>query len=777
MKNLIFLFLICFSTINYSQTIIDIPVKSIYACLGEPVQLPRVRIITDTTCLDSSLINPCAIYTAILAPTCGCDQQQYLHYDIASQAGLTSNLGGICPSQLSYWQGGNGGVFTNNQLPLGGGTSMNQNVVFYTPSILDFNAGLSTLYFSANGVSDSIIIYYTSGVNLGPNKNICTSLGNQIQLNSWSDVPFYNQGFTSTFIGAPGWSGGLGTYSPSTFLENPNYSPTLNEINTGYVDFTFNNSSIQGTCQTDTVRYFFISNLTPSNQVDAGNNIYTCTSTSGLQLNGSGNGYSQILWQGSGSFLNPNSLSTSYFPSIIEQNLGFGDLVLTSTDINSCAKTDTLHFRFNTSTKIDVLNNFSTNSFLFPTTEKSILVCNSPGNPIYLGSAIEGISNGLLWTTNGNGVFSNISNPNTSYSPSNQDYNSTFIKVYLQSLGCNNPIDSLKIKIQNVNNLTVNYGTIPTNITCGEIISVPTSVISVTGIIPWGNPYNLGCYYQDPINYSFYSSLDGGSIPVSYSSSTGYLYNIGPLTEGTHQIITYMNTGIPIGSAGGGLGNQIICSLPIDTLIINVTGNIIGYNDTVVCQDNQVVLWSNGVNNILWNNNVIDSIAFIPQNLGLNEYIVSGIDSLGCIGSDTVNVLVIPSTYSTQIETALDSYNWPVNGDTFFQSGIYIDTLINSWGCDSIITLDLTLNFTGLNQENTTEFNFYPNPATDQITINGDISLIGKTYLVFDQVGKVIYKGSIDKASTSLSVNNFSNGVYTLQIDGKGRRTFVVHKD
>jgi hypothetical protein len=87
------------------------------------------------------------------------------------------------------------------------------------------------------------------------------------------------------------------------------------------------------------------------------------------------------------------------------------------------------------------------------------------------------------------------------------------------------------------------------------------------------------------------------------------------------------------------------------------------------------------------------------------------------------------------------------------------------------------LNFTGLNQENTTEFNFYPNPATDQITINGDISLIGKTYLVFDQVGKVIYKGSIDKASTSLSVTNFSNGVYTLQIDGKGRRTFVVHKD
>ncbi len=770
MKKLTLLFLICYSSIIYSQTIIDIPVKTIYACLDEPVQLPRVRIITDTTCLDSSLINPCIIYTAILAPTCGCDQQQYLHYDIASQAGLTSNLGGICPSQLSYWQGGNGGVFTNNQLPLGG-TWLNQNVVFYTPSILDFNAGLSTLYFSANGVSDSIIIYYTSGVNLGPDRNVCINSNSQIKLTSLSDVPFNNPGYATSFPGAPGWYGGIGTFSPSTFVENPLYTPSNGEINTGYVDFTFSNPLLKGSCQTDTVRYFLINNIASNNQIDAGNNIYSCSNTTTLSLNGSGSGYSQLYWQGSGSFSNPNSISTTYSPSILEQDLGYGNLLLTSLDFNNCSLTDTLHFRFNSSINIDILNNYGT---ITPT--KEIIICNNNNNPISLGSSIKGLSSGLQWTTNGSGSFSSVSSPNTDYTPSSIDLSSNFIKLYLQSLGCNNPIDSLKIKIQNVNNLTVNYGTIPTNITCGEIISVPTSVISVTGIIPWGNPYNLGCYYQDPINYSFYSSLDGGSIPVSYSSSTGYLYNIGPLTEGTHQIITYMNTGIPIGLDGGSV-NQIICSLPIDTLIINVTGNISGYNDTVVCQDNQVVLWSNGVNNILWNNNVIDSIAFIPQNLGLNEYIVSGIDSLGCIGSDTVNVLVIPSTYSTQIETALDSYNWPVNGDTFFQSGIYIDTLINSWGCDSIITLDLTLNFTGLNQENSTDFNLYPNPATDQITIITNELLIGKHFLIFDQVGKLVHKGSLNNTNTTLSLNGFSIGMYTIQIDGQGIKKFIICKE
>ena len=51
---------------------------------------------------------------------------------------------------------------------------------------------------------------------------------------------------------------------------------------------------------------------------------------------------------------------------------------------------------------------------------------------------------------------------------------------------------------------------------------------------------------------------------------------------------------------------------------------------------------------------------------------------------------------STQTETALDSYTWPVNGQTYTQSGQYIDTLINAAGCDSVITLDLTLSFTGI---------------------------------------------------------------------------------
>jgi hypothetical protein len=51
------------------------------------------------------------------------------------------------------------------------------------------------------------------------------------------------------------------------------------------------------------------------------------------------------------------------------------------------------------------------------------------------------------------------------------------------------------------------------------------------------------------------------------------------------------------------------------------------------------------------------------------------------------------STASTEDVTVCNSYTW-INGVTYNQSGVYTDTLTNAAGCDSIVTLNLTVNTT-----------------------------------------------------------------------------------
>jgi hypothetical protein len=116
--------------------------------------------------------------------------------------------------------------------------------------------------------------------------------------------------------------------------------------------------------------------------------------------------------------------------------------------------------------------------------------------------------------------------------------------------------------------------------------------------------------------------------------------------------------------------------------------------DQSICAGDNVTLNGTGGSNYLWNNNVVDGQAFAPAQS--NAYVVMAQDTLGCTGTDTVVVTVLENATSTLTETALDSYT--LNGQTYTQSGTYTQTLTAANGCDSTITLNLTLNFTGIDE-------------------------------------------------------------------------------
>jgi hypothetical protein len=102
------------------------------------------------------------------------------------------------------------------------------------------------------------------------------------------------------------------------------------------------------------------------------------------------------------------------------------------------------------------------------------------------------------------------------------------------------------------------------------------------------------------------------------------------------------------------------------------------------------------------------NLMFGRQSPDLNSLFANGkIDDIGiwnraltaCEIADLYNSqLGSLNTSSSQTQTALDSYTWAVNGQTYTQSGTYSDTLVNAEGCDSIVTLYLTLTYTGINE-------------------------------------------------------------------------------
>ena len=66
-------------------------------------------------------------------------------------------------------------------------------------------------------------------------------------------------------------------------------------------------------------------------------------------------------------------------------------------------------------------------------------------------------------------------------------------------------------------------------------------------------------------------------------------------------------------------------------------------------------------------------------------------NSLGCDSIVTLNLTILNSTYGVDVQTACDSYEW-IDGNTYYQSNNTATyTLTNSLGCDSIVTLNLTI--------------------------------------------------------------------------------------
>jgi hypothetical protein len=74
---------------------------------------------------------------------------------------------------------------------------------------------------------------------------------------------------------------------------------------------------------------------------------------------------------------------------------------------------------------------------------------------------------------------------------------------------------------------------------------------------------------------------------------------------------------------------------------------------------------------------------------GIYQY--QGTSAQGCDSIVNLDLTIFKSFYNTETVVSCGSYTWPVNNQTYTQSGIYNFQTFTSSGCDSTITLNLTI--------------------------------------------------------------------------------------
>ena len=168
----------------------------------------------------------------------------------------------------------------------------------------------------------------------------------------------------------------------------------------------------------------------------------------------------------------------------------------------------------------------------------------------------------------------------------------------------------------------------------------------------------------------------------------------------------------------------------------------------------------------------IDGVTYTESNSSATQLFTT---SSGCDSILTLALTLNTSTSSELFETALDAYT--LNGTTYNSSGVYTQVISNEAGCDSTITLNLTIDSSvGIDEQNQSFF-VYPNPTNDKLNITAP-ELIGKRGKVMHISGKLAFEFIQASAETELDCGELAPGEYIISFEGENKGahlSFIKH--
>ena len=148
----------------------------------------------------------------------------------------------------------------------------------------------------------------------------------------------------------------------------------------------------------------------------------------------------------------------------------------------------------------------------------------------------------------------------------------------------------------------------------------------------------------------------------------------------------------------------------------------------------------------------------------------------GCDSIVTLNLTVNP-TYNITIDASInEGETYEENGFNVSEAGTYVHTLQAENGCDSVITLNLTVN-SSLNDvvANAIEVSLYPNPANAYTTLKVEGLKEETPIYLFNIQGRKLkeYIMNIGQETLQIDLGDLPKGVYTITIGNTTKKLIV----
>ncbi len=487
----------------------------------------------------------------------------------------------------------------------GTGTFSDPNVVntTYTPSYDDALNGNITLTITGSNLSCSnasdymiLTVQRMPQVYAGKDSAVCETGVYVVQ-----DADIRN--YTSIQ-----WThNGTGTLASATTL-SPIYTPGPGDLSAGTV--TLSVAVTAANPCSGIINDALILEVKHEPTAYAGPDTTICSTANYLVNGATASDFESVTWSSSGSgiFLNQATLSPTYIPSQADINNGNVILRLHASNPPCNNVTDQMTLTFRLSPQVDAGFDASVNF----------------GSAFQITSATASNHNGLAWTSNGTGTFSDPGILLPTYTPSAQDFSVGQVTLTLTATGispCSQVSDQMTLTVTDQPNVEFTWGNECSGSTTQ--FSIDQSITDVGTIVSWNWDFGDG----------FTSSL----------MEPTHTYNV----AGTYHVTL---TVVDVNSYTSTISHDItIHRLPLVNFDIDspsCSSLETQFNDYSTATDGYITQWyySFGDGNsetILFPDN--PNITHTYAHAGVYNVILTVTNSLGCINSMARSITVVPS--------------------------------------------------------------------------------------------------------------------------------------